>query len=152
MQLTQKESELLKDLKMQEQICAEKYDRHAQAARDGQLSQLFTELAEVERKHYNMLCSIEQGNVPQVNEQQQAGAQQKSFNATYGVAETPDKKNDGYLCNDLLAAEKHASSLYDTCIFEFTQGDARNVLNHIQKEEQHHGKYIYDYMSANSIG
>lgn len=150
MQLTQKETELLKDLKTQEQLCAEKYERSAKAAHDRQLSELFTELAQVERNHYNMLCSVEQGNVPQINEQQ-GGAQQKSFTAAYGVADTPDKQEDAFLCNDLLAAEKHASGLYDTSIFEFSQGDARNLLNHIQKEEQHHGKYIYDYMSANSI-
>ncbi|MDE7300442.1 MAG: spore coat protein, partial [Lachnospiraceae bacterium] len=43
------------------------------------------------------------------------------------------------------------SHLYDTCIFEFKDEGARNVLNHIQKEEQEHGKMIYDYMSTNSM-
>ena len=29
--------------------------------------------------------------------------------------------------------------------------NARNYLNSIQKQEQNHGKMIYDYMSANSM-
>ena len=47
--------------------------------------------------------------------------------------------------------EKHASHLYDTCVFEFTQESLRKVLNTIQSEEQGHGKAIYDYMSANAM-
>ena len=50
---------------------------------------------------------------------------------------------------DLLADEKHVSSLYNTSVFEFNDNSLRDTLNHIQKEEQQHGKMIYDYMSAN---
>ncbi|MBQ6021738.1 MAG: spore coat protein, partial [Clostridia bacterium] len=74
-----------------------------------------------------------------------------TFTAVYGPAETPDKKNDCYLCTDTLAGEKHASSLYDVGIFEFRDDNARKALNHIQKEEQDHGKMIYNYMSANGM-
>ena len=28
---------------------------------------------------------------------------------------------------------------------------ARDVLNHIQKEEQQHGKQLYDYMAAHGM-
>ena len=76
---------------------------------------------------------------------------QPSFTAAYSIAETEDKKNDCFLCSDLLTMEKHASHLYDTCIFEFKQETLRNTLNQIQKEEQNHGKMIYDYMSTNSM-
>ena len=62
-----------------------------------------------------------------------------------------EKKQDGFLCSDLLATEKHASSLYNTCIFEFRDPAARQTLNHIQKEEQEHGKALYDYMTANGM-
>ena len=51
----------------------------------------------------------------------------------------------------VLAGEKHVSGLYDTCVFEFRNNQARSVLNHIQKEEQEHGKLIYDYMAANNM-
>ena len=77
------------------------------------------------------------------------GGSTKSFTATYDATDSPEKTGDCYLCSDLLTTEKHASHLYDTCVFEFTDKNARDALNHIQKEEQEHGKYIYDYMSAN---
>lgn len=150
MQLSQKESSLLKDLKAQEMLCAEKYSKSAQAASDTQLRDLFTSLSEIEQKHYQMLCQMESGAVPTVPSGG-GNTQSKAFTATYGIGETPEKKNDCYLCQDLLTMEKHASGLYDTCVFEFSQQNARDLLNHIQKEEQGHGKQIYDYMSANSM-
>ncbi|MFQ7010601.1 MAG: spore coat protein [Oscillospiraceae bacterium] len=55
------------------------------------------------------------------------------------------------MCTDVLAMEKHASHLYDTCVFEFDDANARSVLNDIQKQEQHHGKVIYDYMNTNAM-
>lgn len=76
---------------------------------------------------------------------------QPTFSATYGAEENADKQNDCYLCSDLLSTEKHASHLYDTCVFEFKDENIRNVLNHIQKEEQEHGKMLYDYMQVNCM-
>jgi hypothetical protein len=52
---------------------------------------------------------------------------------------------------DALDTEKHVSSVYDTCIFEFTDAGARQALNHIQKEEQEHGQMLYDYMAAHGM-
>jgi hypothetical protein len=74
-----------------------------------------------------------------------------TFSANYSMGETPEKKNDAFLCSDVLSAEEHVSSLYDTCIFEFSDEKCRQALNHIQGEEQQHGKMIYDYMKANSM-
>ena len=51
----------------------------------------------------------------------------------------------------LKIAEKHASDLYDTCVFEFKDTGARDVLNYIQSAEQNHGKQLYDYMSTNAM-
>lgn len=148
MQLNQKETSLLKDLKGQEQLCVDKYTKHAYAAADPQLKNLFTQIAQVEQQHLNTVTQMESGSVPAVG----SGSQrQPSFSATYAVADTPGKQNDCYLCTDVLATEKHASHLYDTCIFEFKDENARNALNHIQKEEQGHGKMVYDYMAANSM-
>lgn len=42
MQLTPKEASLLKDLKGQEQLCVDKYNRHAASANDPQLKNLFS--------------------------------------------------------------------------------------------------------------
>ena len=49
MQLTPKEASLLKDLKGQEQLCVDKYNRHAASANDPQLKNLFEQIAQVEQ-------------------------------------------------------------------------------------------------------
>ena len=148
MVLTQKESTLIKDLKGQEQLCIDKYTKHAQCAADPQLKQLFTRIADVERGHMNTLNQIEQGATPAVGGS--AKAQIPTFTA-YHTAETPEKQQDFYLCADVLSTEKHASGLYNTCVFEFGQTELRQVLNHIQTEEQEHGDMIYKYMKANNM-
>lgn len=149
MQLTQKETTLLQDMKGQEKICVEKYTKYSSQALDPQLKELFTQLANAEQGHLNTLCQIEQGTVPSMNSGSQSV--KSNFTATYGMGDTPDKQADCYLCSDLLADEKHVSGLYNTCIFEFKDKNIRSTLNHIQKEEQEHGKAIYDYMSANNM-
>ena len=148
MVLTQKESTLIKDLKGQEQLCIDKYTKHAECASDPQLKQLFTRIADVERGHLNTLNQIEQGAAPAMGGG--AKAQIPAFTA-YHTSETPAKQQDYYLCSDLLTTEKHASGLYNTCVFEFGQTQLRQVLNHIQTEEQEHGDMIYKYMKANNM-
>ena len=149
MVLTQKEATLIKDLKGQEQLCIDKYRKHAECAGDPQLKQLFTKIAGVEQEHLNTLTQMESGSNPP------AGGGKSStiptFAAYHTQAETPEKKQDCYLCTDLLTTEKHASGLYNTCVFEFGQSDLRKALNHIQTEEQEHGEMIYKYMQANGM-
>ncbi len=149
MQLTQKESTLLKDLKGQEKLCIEKYNQYSSEASDGQLKNLFSQIAGIEQHHFDTITQIESGTVPSVSGG--SSTQQNSFTATYSGQETEGKKHDSYLCGDALAMEKHVSGLYDTCIFEFQDNQVRDVLNHIQSEEQNHGKMIYDYMKANNM-
>ena len=149
MVLTQKEQTHIKDLKGQEQLCIDKYTKHAECAHDPQLKQLFTRIAGVEREHLNTLTQMENGGNPPAG-----GAKASSiptFTAYHTGAETPEKKQDCYLCTDLLTTEKHAASLYNTCVFEFGQSELRQVLNHIQTEEQQHGEQIYRYMKANGM-
>lgn len=148
MQLTQKEKDLLKDLKGQEKLCVEKYTKYASSALDPQLKELFTSIANIEQQHLNTISQLESGNVPSSSSSQSVST---NFSSTYGMGDTPDKQADCYLCSDLLADEKHVSSLYNTCVFEFKDTTIRDTLNHIQKEEQQHGKMIYDYMSANNM-
>ena len=45
-------------------------------------------------------------------------------------------EHDKMLCSDSLSTEKFVSSTYNTAIFEFRDKNIRQVLNHIQKEEQ----------------
>ena len=146
MQLTQKESTLLKDLKGQEQLCVDKYTKYAESANDPQLKQLFTVLAGIEQGHLNTITQMESGTVPSTS-----SGQAPTWPTPYRNSNVADKKNDTYLCSDVLAGEKHVSSLYDTCIFEFSSPEMRQVLNHIQTEEQQHGEQIYQYMKANQM-
>ena len=149
MVLTQKELTLIKDLKGQEQLCIDKYTKHAECAHDPQLKQLFTRIAQVEQGHLNTLTQMETGGNPP------AGGSKAStiptFTAYHTQNETAEKKQDCYLCSDLLTTEKHASGLYNTCVFEFGQSDLRKALNHIQTEEQQHGEQLYAYMSCNGM-
>ncbi len=147
MNWTQKELGLLKDLKDQEQLCANKYSRHAAHACDPQLIRLFSNLAQAEARHLQTISQMELGTVPTL-----AGgsSQSPTFTAAY-TGDSREKQTDSFLCADVLAGEKHTSSLYDTCIFEFRDEQARQVLNHIQKEEQEHGKQLYDYMAKNGM-
>ncbi len=149
MQLTQKEVDLLKDLSNQEKLCVDKYSRHADCAKDPQLKSLFTEIAKMEKGHLSMITDMQNGTVPPQNNG--GGQYNPTFKSTYTMSETPEKQNDCYLCTDLLTAEKHASHLYDTCVFEFDDENARTCLNSIQGQEQNHGKLIYDYMKANGM-
>ncbi len=151
MQLTQKETTLLKDLQDQEKVCVDKYKKYASEAKDGQLKNLFTQIAQIEQNHYDTISTIMQGQQPQMNSG--SGEQTPStFTATYtGSSNNEDKNHDSFLCSDLLATEKHVSSVYNTCIFEFNDSNIRNALNHIQKEEQQHGDSLYKYMSTNAM-
>ena len=46
---------------------------------------------------------------------------------------------------------KYVSGTYDTAIFEFKDTQVRDVLNHIQKEEQKHGEAIFKYMESKGM-
>jgi spore coat protein CotF len=151
MQLNQKETSLLQDLKKQEEVCVEKYGRYSNDANDAQLKSLFGQIGQAEQQHLNTITQILGGTVPQMpsggGQQAQAG-----FTQTYTASSAdPNKAKDAFLCTDMLSTEKHVSSVYDTSIFEFKDTGIRNDLNHIQKEEQEHGEQLYNYMAANNM-
>lgn len=151
MQLTQKETSFLKDLKKQEETCVEKYSIYSNNANDVQLKNLFSQIGQMEQQHLDTLNQILNGTVqamqPEGNKQVQL-----TFSATYNEnSQDPNKTKDSFLCTDLLSTEKHVSSVYDTSIFEFKDTNIRNDLNHIQKEEQQHGEQIYNYMAQNGM-
>ena len=153
MTLTAKETSLLKDLRSQEELCIEKYTKYASDACDGQLKNLFTQIGQAERQHLQTIDQIASGTVPQMNagggsQSQQSGG---SCSQSASSCSSQEYKQDSFLCADALAMEKHVSSSYDTCIFEFTDPAVRNALNHIQKEEQQHGEQIYNYMSQHGM-
>ncbi len=157
MTLSAKESQLVKELKGQEELCIEKYSKYAGEAEDAQLVQLFNGIASMERQHLSTLTQIENGRAPDTS----SGSGSGSSGGSSGTDPLPssfskapagtDCETDRFLCTDLLSTEKHASHLYDTSIFEFRDENVRTALNHIQKEEQNHGKLLYDYMKVNGM-
>lgn len=149
MTLTQKETTLLQDLKSQEQLCVEKYAKYSSDACDGNLKNLFSQIGQTEKQHFDTINQILGGSVPQMSV---GGNKTSSIQTDLNSQRSEEEKQkDKYLCSDALSTEKHVSSTYDTCIFEFKDSNIRNILNHIQKEEQQHGEQIYNYMSQNGM-
>lgn len=149
MQLSQKERLLLEDLKSHEEMCIKKYTNYANQAQDPQLKQMFQNHAQIEREHYNTINQILSGSVPSVQQgQQQQQQQQQPFQ---GQQAGMSKQPDADFCQDMLQTEKYVSGTYDTAIFEFKDPNIRQVLNHIQSEEQKHGEAIFAYMQSKGM-
>lgn len=149
MTFSQKETGLLKDLKEQEQLCCEKYSKYAHIACAQELKSLFGEIARSEQSHLNTVNAMLGGAVPNVP----SGLTGKNNSCCQKVSYTDCESCDidRFLVTDMLAMEKHVSSIYDTSVFEFKDPNARKMLNHIQAEEQQHGEQLYAYMNANGM-
>ena len=151
--LTQKERLLLEDQKKHEELCIEKYTSYAQHAQDPELKQLFRNYAAQEQHHLDLINQLLSGTIPQMQQGQRAQA--ASRQAGQGGTAMPHlgagTGGDAALCQDLLMTEKYVSGTYDTAVFEFTDPRARQVLNHIQKEEQEHGEGIFNYMQSRGM-
>ncbi len=167
MTLTQKEKALLKDQQTHEKICIKKYNNYADHAQDPELKQMFQTYAGQEQQHLNTLDQMMNGQAPkmqqnqqsqQQNQQSQQGQQQNQLQShsqqqagKNPMSGTMQNQNDADLCNDMLMTEKYVSDAYNTAVFEFANTDARQALNHIQKEEQQHGEGIFNYMNKNGM-
>ena len=153
MKLTEKENLLLKDLKTAEQLCIDKYGEYAKIANDKKLKNLFNSILEKENEHLKTVQKILSGKAVTMPSGKNSSSSQKSGGSLKSQAKLSQKEieKDCFLCQDLLSTEKYVASVYNTGVFEFTQPKLRNILNHIQKEEQEHGFKIYQYLSANNM-
>lgn len=154
--LSQKERMLLEDQKNHEQICIDKYSNYANKAQDNQLKQLFKTNEQIERSHLDSINQILNGQLPQTNTQQNTSSSQNMMNQNPSINLNAAQQggmnmNDCQMCTDMLMTEKYVSGAYDTAIFEFKDTSVRDVLNHIQKEEQQHGEAIFKYMESNGM-
>ena len=147
--LTTKENGLLKDLAGQEKLCIDKYNRYSAEAKSPVLKSLFEAMAKTEQEHLKTVNEIIDGRTPSMPAT--IGNSNNQNTRAYSYSSEDDKKADAFLCTDMLTTEKHASSLYDTSVFEFTMPENRRILNHIQAEEQQHGEQIYAYMKNNNM-
>ena len=162
-QLTQKERSLLQDQKTHEEICIKKYKGYANLTQSQELRNLFNELAKEEQDHYDTLNRYlgTQGSMPQPSSKHQGGMMQAhgfetaDFHDPSHEWSTQDiqahstqraSADDAAICQDMLMTEKYISGAYDTTVFESVNPELRKDLQKIQKDEQDHGKKIFDYM------
>ena len=149
--LTQKETFILKDLVSQEKLCIKKYESYEKEACDNELKKIFKLLEEEERKHYNALeallngndFSMERGNV----------AKNYELNPTYTTdsSNNSSKEHDSFLATDAITMEKYVSSAYNFDLFQFGNEKIRKLLSDIESEEQWHAELLYKYKKANNM-
>lgn len=162
-QLTTKEKYLLEDSKNHEEQCILKYENYANLANDSELKAVFRSNGKIEQEHLQTINQLLTGKVPAMGQGGQgisSGGQSSPGQSTTSQQWTVDNKNmvncgfnasDKDLCTDMLMTEKYVSGAYDTAIFEFKDASVRDVLNHIQKEEQKHGEAIFAYMQSKGM-
>lgn len=149
--LTEKETNAINELKAQEKVCMEKYEKYSCEACDTVLKDLFTNLHKEEEKHYNSLNQVLNGRVPSCDCNDADG---KNYNPkmTYdSLSNSPEKQHDCYLATDCIGTEKLVSSEYNTNVFTFGNSDVRKLLADIQVEEQNHAEMLYKYKTVNSM-
>lgn len=154
--LTQKERTLLEDQKNHEQICILKYSNYSNQAKDPELKSIFNQNKSQEETHLNSINQLLSGQLPSMgNDSVQSGKNTMSGNSTSsstsGSNLSAGIQSDKDLCTDILMTEKYVSGTYDTSIFEFKDPKIRDVLNHIQKEEQKHGEAVFQYMERKGM-
>ena len=156
--LTTKEKFLLEDQKSHEEFCIQKYSNYANLATDSELKNILNSNKKQEEEHLNTINQLLSGKVPSMSNSQGGGGQsgnsssgQSSSGSQLKITSSTSQSTDKDLCSDLLMTEKFVSGAYDTSIFEFKDTNVRNILNHIQKEEQQHGESIYKYMESKGL-
>ena len=159
--LSNKERMLLEDEKSHEQLCIEKYSKYINETQCQELKNVLNSSLQQEKSHLDSINQMLNGQVPNFVKAQKQGQQQGQNNQMQNMQNNSQitnqsnkqgyNKNDYQICTDLLATEKYVSSTYNTAVFEFTNHDFRNALNHIQKEEQEHGEALFDYMQSKGM-
>lgn len=153
LQLSEKERMLLEDQKSHEMLCIEKYAHYGKEAEDEQLQLLCEQHGTHEKKHLDTINKLLNGKIPKMSQQQSQNQQSKSKQSQSKKMQSKvnNSANDKNICSDLLVSEKFVSGAYNTAIFEFRDTNVRQILNHIQTEEQKHGEEIFQYMQSNGM-
>ncbi len=149
MKLSQKEVQLITELKNQEQLCVQKYDFYAKQAKDPELKNLFKKISKYEQGHTQMLDTLLGGTVPVVKNRTPVATKYEPKASHPG--DQTSKEFDKFLCTDIIATEKYVSTAYNDNLFYFASTDVRNVLNAIMTDEQNHAEMIWKYKVANKM-
>jgi spore coat protein CotF len=165
--LTTKEKFLLEDQRTHEEECVLKYENYANLACDAQLKAVFRSNGQKEQEHLQTINMLLGGKIPSMGGSSQQQSSQASGQPQQTMGQMPSsqqstveqqskgnsvfKASDKDLCTDMLMTEKYVSGAYNSAIFEFSNAQIRDVLNHIQKEEQKHGEAISAYMQSKGM-
>lgn len=149
MKLKPQETQLITNLKTQEELCVQKYDFYAEQAKDPELKSLFKRLAKYEQNHYDMLNDLLNGDVPHIKVKTPLAVDYEP-KATHSGSQA-DKNFDKFLCTDIIATEKYVATAYNNDLFYFASPEVRNVLNAIMTDEQNHAEMIWKYKVANKM-
>lgn len=160
-QLTTKEKFLLEDAKSHEEQCILKYRNYANLATDAALKAVFRSNLQKEEEHLQTINQLMSGKVPAMGGQSNQGGGQNNQSTSMSAGSQSQQQSieksgafnasDKDLCTDMLNTEKYVSGAYNTAIFEFKDAQVRDVLNHIQTEEQKHGEAIFAYMQSKGM-
>lgn len=60
-------------------------------------------------------------------------------------------QDEASMLTDMLMTEKYVSGAYDTAVFESSNKQLRQALQHIQQDEQRHGEGIFNYMQQRGL-
>ena len=105
MQLTEKETTVIKDLQTQERLCVEKYRFYEESANDPELKQLFHKIGDDEQEHFDFLGQLLKGDVPDIPEEYDEAKNYKPC-STYNTGDNSDaKRHDQFLCTDSIGTE-----------------------------------------------
>ena len=147
MSFTQKELSLLNDEKSHEELSLDKYTKYANQACAPEAKELFNSIKQNEQRHLDTINQIIGGNIPQVQQNECCNMPApKTANQNQ-----QDKQSDKFYLQDAIETEKYMSGTYNTAIFEFQNGQVRDVLNQIQTEKQDVGYSVWQYMNANGM-
>lgn len=147
--LTKKEEMLLVDQRSHEELCIAKYRDYANQVSDPQLEKLLNNYAKQEEEHLNTINQMLQSSDFTLQGSGE-GAGSSVHEGLTSVSQQASQEDATYL-NDLLMTEKYVSDTYDKAVFEFTDTNMRDALNHIQREEQQHGEGLFKYMYNNGM-
>ena len=149
MKLNQKETQLITELKNQEELCLQKYNFYAKQAKDPELKSLFRKISKHEQNHYDMLTELTTGTVPHIRTKSPTAVKYEP-KATH-PGDQACKDFDKFLCTDVIATEKYVATTYNNDLFYFASPEVRNVLNAIMTDEQNHAEMIWKYKVANKM-
>lgn len=151
MNLSEKETTTINDLKTQEKSCIAKYTKYSREAKDPVLRDLFSDIAKEEQTHYDSLDQVLNGTVPSCDCNDRKGMEY-SPQATYTSGDkSEDKQHDCFLATDCIGTEKLVSGEYNSDVFNFGNSKIRKLLADIQIEEQNHAEMLWKYKTVNGM-